>query len=696
MPEQGQKWERRYQREKTARLEAEALLERKSTQLYEANNLLEKRVLEESNKLRREEKKFTALFHSSAEGIILHDYQGKILDANQTICRLVGLDPERLIGRHIANLHPERSVQFFLDAREQVSQYGYLRTESEIRRVDGTSIPVEISTTRFEAEDQIVIQAIIRDITDRRKAAEKLRHASEEAIRANQAKSLFLATMSHEIRTPLNGIIGFTSLLRQTKLDSEQRKHLDIIEKSGDILLHIISDILDFSRIESGKIELEEEDFDLTELIEETLDIHAQTSSVKQVELLYSIDKDVPTQLNGDPGRLKQILLNLVSNGLKFTDAGAVTIKAALRNSSQIEIIVSDTGIGFSNEIGEQLFKPFQQADASTTRKFGGTGLGLAICRQLLKVMGGSISATSVEGQGSHFHIVIPITHARHPAASIDQMAERIQGLRLLVVDDNLINLDFMKARFTRWNCEVVTASHGEEALKILQRETCPFDLLLLDMLMPDMDGLQLGRNIFSLMGPKTPGIILVTSSRLGEEKQEALAAGFSKVIYKPVRQKELLSALFHTLKIESQTRPTPSKDTPRKSKSPQPDSFALIVEDNPINAKLAKVIIERLDITCQLATNGAEALEALKEKPIFDLIFMDVQMPIMDGLEATRRIRQNEAGSRYAKIPIIAMTANALAEDEAQCLDAGMDHYISKPIDIRKLTEIVLSLRKS
>ncbi len=696
MSDEANKWQLRHQREKNARLEAEKLLEEKSSQLYEANELLKKKVQVESSKLRREEKKFTALFHSSAEGIILHTPEGVILDVNHAICHLLGINSERLIGTHVTRLYPDESLETCSKALDQVMEQGFLRTENLMKRIDGSTVSVEISATRFEVDDQFIIQGIIRDITQLQKAAAKLKAATETAIRANEAKSLFLATMSHEIRTPLNGIIGFTSLLRQTELNSEQKEQVDIIKKSGDLLLNVISDILDFSRIESGQIELEEEDYCLTECIEETLDIHAQSSALKQVELLYFIDPGVPTKLHGDSGRLKQILLNLVSNGLKFTEAGAITIRVVFHRANELKITVSDTGIGFPDSIKEQLFSAFQQADASTTRRYGGTGLGLAICRQLVKVMGGSITANSVVDQGSDFIITLPFSPAKAPAEPVNKMTDRIRGLNLLVVDDNFTNLDFMKARLTKWGCTVTTASHGHEALKILQSSEQPFDLFLLDMLMPDIDGLELAQQFTKLLGDKTPGMVLVTSSRLGEEKEEALALGFAKVIYKPVRQNELLSAISHSL----QKRPILKKPVSNKGVDQtipiHNNTFALIVEDNPINAKLAKIVIERLNITCHLAQNGAEALEILKEKTIYDLIFMDIQMPIMDGLETTSRIRSGQAGSHYKEIPIVAMTANALAEDEARCLNAGMTRYLSKPIDFEKLTETVHLLRRS
>jgi ammonium transporter, Amt family len=696
MSDEAQKWQLRYQREKSARLEAERLLEEKSSQLYEANKLLEEKIQIESSKLRREEKKFTALFHSSAEGIILYTAKGKILDVNHAICNLIGVASEQLIGTHIARLHYEESLQVCKDALDQVMEHGFLRTENRLKRVDGSTVPVEISATRFEVDDQFIIQGIVRDITQRLQAAEKLKSATDAAVRANEAKSLFLATMSHEIRTPLNGIIGFTSLLRQSELTSEQKQQVDIIKKSGDILLNIISDILDFSRIESGQIELEEEDYCLIECIEETLDIHAQASAAKQVELLYFIDPGVPTQLHGDSGRLKQVLLNLVSNGLKFTEAGAITIRVVFHTANELRITVSDTGIGFSEEVKEQLFKPFQQADASTTRRYGGTGLGLAICRQLIKVMGGTIHANSAVDQGSDFIITMPLTKAKAPAEPVTEMTKKIEGLNLLVVDDNYTNLEFMKARLTKWGCTVTTTPHGREALKILQSTKKPFDLLLLDMLMPDMDGLELAREIVQRDGDKTPGMILVTSSRLGEEKQHALKLGFSKVIYKPVRQKELLSAISKSLGNDPKLEKPATTKAVDQTIPIQSNTFALIVEDNPINAKLAKIVIERLDITCHLAQNGAEALEILKEKSIYDFIFMDIQMPIMDGLEATSRIRKGESGENYRNVPIVAMTANALAEDEARCLDAGMTKYLSKPIDFEKLAATVQALRRS
>tara|TARA_B110000908_G_scaffold172778_1_gene243146 strand:+ start:15971 stop:18058 length:2088 start_codon:yes stop_codon:yes gene_type:complete len=687
MSDEGQKWHRRYDREKKARQQAELLLEKKSSQLYAANSKLEQRFKVEFSKFKREEKKFTALFHSSIDGIILLTVDGEITNANETVCKLLKTDKANLRGSHIFSIHPQGSLEECKQYYSKVNSEGHARFECFIQNSDLTSIPVDISATLSEVDGESIIQAIIRDITSTKKSALDLEMATNAAIKANQAKSLFLATMSHEIRTPLNGIIGFTDLILHGDISREQRQHLKIIKKSGDILINIINDILDFSRIESSQIELEKHDFKITQCIEETLDIHAQTAANKHVELLYFVDPELPIYIHGDSGRLRQILLNLISNGLKFTEEGAVTIRVSMPKKGILQFTVSDTGIGFTEDVREQLFTPFQQADATTTRKYGGTGLGLAICKQLCSAMGGDITSNSVVNEGSNFIITLPLTPAKTKITVENINISDLKGLEVLVVDDHFINLDFMKARLEKWECQVTLASHVNEALKILATSKNPFDLLLSDMLMPDIDGFQLAYEITRNLKCPTPKMILITSSRLERQKKTAIEKGFSQVVYKPVKEYDLARAMLNSLgKIQNPEK----KILPLKKNLSQQKlkTFALIVEDNAINAKLAKLLLERLGITAHVAHNGKEAIDSLISKPIYDIILMDMQMPVMDGLDATRRIRNGEAGELYLKIPIVAMTANALIDDEAKCLASGMDNYLTKPIDSQLLEE--------
>ncbi len=680
------KWQRRYEREKAARKQAEALLEEKSSQLYIANTQLEKKVLIESSKLKREEEKFTALFHYSKDGIIIHTDEGEIIDINQTACELLKLSREQLIKAPISSIYTEDALPLYKSILKEVQEKGNARYQSKIQDAKKCKIPVDVSTTRFQVGDKYITQSIIRDITESRTAAKALEVATNTAIKANDAKSLFLATMSHEIRTPLNGIIGFTDLLLQSEISEEQSQHLSLIKKSGDILLHIINDILDFSRIESTQIELEQVDFNLIEIIEDTLDIHAQTASAKQVDLVYFVDSDVPEYIHGDSGRLGQILLNLVSNGLKFTEHGAVSIQVTKLKTEYLQFSIRDTGIGFDETIKEQLFQPFLQADASTTRKYGGTGLGLAICRQLIEVMGGSITATSTPGKGSEFTINLPITAAKSQYNKDQALQHELQGTKVFILDDNLINLKFMQARLEKWGCIITTAAHPHEALRILDQSLDSFSMLLVDMLMPEMDGFHFAREINHRHPHSKVPLLLITSSR-EVKKSCAIKAGFANLIFKPIKanilQRSMLTILDHD--HQSLTK-TPSEGT---ANSPQQlKNYALIVEDNHINAKLAKLLVERLGITAHVAHNGEEALTALNAKSIYDIIFMDMQMPVMDGLVATQKIRNGETNHSYKQIPIIAMTANVLPEDEAKCSEAGMNGYITKPIDVEKIEE--------
>lgn len=684
MPDQDKeilKWQKRYQREKNARTQAEKLLEEKSSQLYAANLQLKNRVLEESTKFKREEEKFTALFHYSKDGIILHGEDGKVIDANQTICELLGTSADKLAGRHITSLIPNRSGSLLKKSLREINQKGNTRFECDLLDSNNNNIPVEVSATRFQVGNRTIFQGIVRDITANRKAAKELTVATQSAIKANQAKSLFLATMSHEIRTPLNGIIGFTDLLLQSDLSHEHQQHLKLIKKSGDILLSVINDILDFSRTESGQMELEQADYSLTECIEDILDIHSHTAASKKVDLIYFIDPSIPHHLHGDAGRLKQVLLNLVSNGLKFTDKGAITIKVTMPNPEYIEFKVTDTGIGFSENIKQQLFQPFLQADASTTRKYGGTGLGLAICKQLMEAMGGSISANSIIDQGSTFTIILPYLAATNNSIQEAESDFDLKNFNLLILDDNHINLDFMQARLQKWGANVTISSKPQEALKLVSTHSQKFDLLLIDMLMPEIDGFQFAKKLQETSPLAPPPMLLITSSR-EVNRPQVIELGFKDLVYKPVKENSLKSSIKSALNLTN-LPPLDRSPTKEKQKNPQTtNKLALVVEDNPINAKLAMLLLQRLGINTHIAINGQEALLNLLKDVTYDIIFMDMQMPVMDGLEATKRIRHDRDFIKYKNTPIIAMTANVLPEDQARCLAAGMNGYVTKPID--------------
>ncbi|MFC5051532.1 response regulator [Rubritalea spongiae] len=689
MQDEADKWKKRYVREKTARLQAENLLEEKSSQLFEVNEQLEQQVKLKSSKLSIEEKKFTALFHSSVDGILLYTLDGIIIDANPTICMILRRSADSLIGSKINDLYSPEFTSLAETATQEIEKYGQVRFKVELVRSNGRHIPVEISASKFDVGENTMIQGIYRDITENQKIQKELEEATESAIKANETKSLFLATMSHEIRTPLNGILGFTDILLDSEASEEQIQHLQLIKRSGDILLSIINDILDFSRVESLQIELEMVDYNLTDSIEETLEIHAQTAASKNIDLIYQTNDDVPVDLHGDIGRIKQIILNLVSNSLKFTSEGSVIVHASRKNDDFIAIDVIDTGIGFAPAVKEQLFKPFIQADATTTRKYGGTGLGLSICTQLLQIMGGTISAKSVPGKGATFTVNLPIIPAKKPVPRMFNQDDlgKLKGLKILVIDDHPINLEYMQIRLSKWGCIVTTAQDSTDASKLDDKQLASYDIIISDMLMPDIDGIALAQIYKERLGEKTPPMILATSSRHLSERTEAKSAGYSSVIYKPLKERELVTQINAAITGKSDNS-SDNLSTEREIESKH--TFILIVEDNPINAKLAKIIIERMGLIANVAHNGEEAIIALKNHRNYSAILMDMQMPVMDGLVASTKIRGGEAGGHYADIPIIAMTANALAEDKQRCLDSGMSHYLSKPINVKELTQIL------
>ncbi|GIV59863.1 MAG: hypothetical protein KatS3mg043_0952 [Rhodothermaceae bacterium] len=673
---------------------AYGLITARERNLRQSRQHLEAMVVARTKELRQEKEKVEAaneklkllslVVRETQNVVIIADTTGRVEWVNEALTRASGYTLETLrqeIGENIRDIYRNPALEEAI--RRAVEEQASSVFESKRHRPDGTEIWVSSTLSPItDGQDRVTKLVLIdTDITERKVLEQELVAAREAALEAARAKSDFLANMSHEIRTPMNGVIGMTSLLLDTKLTPEQKEFVEVIRNSGNTLLAIIQDILDFSKIEAGKIELEEQDFALHEVVEEALDLVATKAVEKQLELAYVIEEGVPPTVRGDMTRLRQILTNLLSNAVKFTDAGEVSVHLDAEPLGEgryrVHTAVRDTGIGIPADRIDRLFQSFSQVDASTTRRYGGTGLGLAISKRLVELMGGTIWVESEEGAGSTFHFTV-VLEAIRPAEP-PPCPTQVAGRRALVVDDHPVNRRMLTLQLARWGMHVEAVASAAAALARLDAgET--FDVALLDMQMPEMDGLMLARAL--RLRPATHNLPLVILSSMGQ-RADTPAMGLVAWLTKPIKQKRLLEVLCRALDPHQEIV-TAQQDDPFGSGEAR-SLRILLAEDNLVNQKVIQQFLKRMGYRADTVANGLEVLDAFKRSP-YDVILMDVQMPEMDGLEATRRIRADYAPDRQPRI--IAITANATRQDQQLCLEAGMDDYISKPVRVEALRD--------
>jgi two-component system sensor histidine kinase/response regulator len=666
-------------------------IQQRDVAVQKAHDTLEKRVEERTAYL-------NALIENSPLAIMVLDTEQKVQLCNPAFENLFQYTREEVIGKPIEDLIADGDL--LVEARKISLQADSIKPFSSItrrRRKDRSVVDVELHTVGLVVSSEVAGSlAIYQDISARKRAEEALQQAKEEAEAASRAKSEFVANMSHEIRTPMNGIIGMTELLLDTEIDAEQREYLNMAKLSADSLLSLINDILDYSKIEAGKLEIEAIDFNLGDNLGDTIKTLSLRAHEKNLELAYDLQPDVPDAIVGDPGRLRQIILNLVGNAIKFTEKGEVVVYVQVdsrtRDDIELHFTIADTGIGIPAEKQTAIFKAFTQADGSMSRVYGGTGLGLTISARLIGYMHGRIWVESEPGKGSRFHFTAHFGLQKSPGRTVlPSDPTTLRDMRVLVVDDNATNRQILLKMLSNWHANPTAVDSGARAIIALREahglgRTYP--LILVDAQMPEMDGFVLAESIRKNPEWKTATIMMLSSAGQRGDAKRCRELGVAAYLTKPVRQRELLDAILIALGTRPAGEAAPSLVTRHSLRENSGHFRILLVEDNAVNQLLAVRLLEKGGHAVAVAGNGKEALATLK-KQSFDLILMDVQMPEMDGFEATAAIRNLEKESGKHS-PIIAMTAHSMAGDKERCLEAGMDDYISKPIRPEELIELL------
>jgi len=695
-------------------------------------NITERRKAEE--KIKFERKRLQNIMDSMIDGITITDMEGRITSVNNAVLKQLGYEEDELIGKNLGEVFlEEEDAPRFKEIIEMLASGQMVKAqEFRAKRKDKTyfhvSVNLSVLSDPMGQTEEIV--AVHRDITERKKREEALKKAKKEAEIANRTKSEFLATMSHEIRTPMNAIIGMAELLAETELDKSQRSYVEVSRNAGENLLGVINDILDLSKVEVGEIKLEKVGFDIVEVVEKTCDIMAFRAHKKEIELSEHINTEIPVDLIGDPLRLRQILVNLTGNAIKFTDKGEVNLDVNFASKEEAEIFkkgngrknirllfsIRDTGIGIPKNKKKTIFESFTQADSSITREYGGTGLGLTICKRLIELMRGNIWVESQVGKGSTFYFTAEFGIGEKASKYIEseEIEElEIAGLKTLVVDDTAANRLILREILTRWGAKVVEAENGKEALarfRASYRKSAPFELILLDCRMPEMGGFRVMEKINEEFPKGCVAVMMLTSDNRAGDFSMIEELGIGAYFVKPVKKDALKKAIIDTLKKDREgykeqvKRKREKEKNKDKEKDKEKDKYKykdkykdkrlsplkiLLVEDNTDNVLLIRAYLKKTPYELDIAENGKVAIDKLKTGN-YDLVFMDMQMPVMDGFTAVEKIREWEKKEGKERTAIVALTAYAMKEEVKKILKAGCDAHLGKPIRKKELIEMI------